>query len=181
MNDIYTQKGMSQEDATLVVNTMVKYMELFIDTMVAEELVLQVPGEDHRVESFKKRVMMFCSFACFGSLPFLGYVIIPTAFPDMGTDSLFITACVVTGVVLFIMGCVKSMFMCLLVSLWDGNPDAWRSMCYRCLCYRSVRGCHGRSRCQKREREELIVYFKSSYFYSACLDLGPFVRRRQQI
>jgi DNA damage-binding protein 1 len=53
---------------------------------------------------------MFCSFAAFGSFPLLGYVIIPASFPDLGKETLFATACIVTGVVLFIMGCVKSIF-----------------------------------------------------------------------
>jgi len=53
---------------------------------------------------------MFCAFAFFGSLPLLGYVIIPAAFPDLPEEALFTSACVVTGLVLFVMGCVKSMF-----------------------------------------------------------------------
>ena len=53
---------------------------------------------------------MFCSFATFGSLPLLGYVIFPALFPDLDADSLFATACIITGLVLFGMGCVKSIF-----------------------------------------------------------------------
>jgi DNA damage-binding protein 1 len=54
---------------------------------------------------------MFLSFAFFGSLPILGYVIFPKIFPDYNEKSLFIDACIVTGVVLFFMGCVKSYFL----------------------------------------------------------------------
>jgi len=110
MIDIYTGKGMTTEDASLVVTTMAKYKEFFVDVMMAEELELQVPEPNHRLASFKEGATMFCSFAAFGSLPLLGYVIIPTAFPTLGTDALFATACVVTGIVLFIFGCVKSIF-----------------------------------------------------------------------
>ena len=53
---------------------------------------------------------MFCSFAFFGSLPLLGYVLFPLSFPNMDDDALFISACVVTGVVLFFLGSVKSNF-----------------------------------------------------------------------
>jgi VIT1/CCC1 family predicted Fe2+/Mn2+ transporter len=53
---------------------------------------------------------MFCSFASFGALPILGYVIIPGLFPSVGEDVLFTAACVITGLVLFGMGCVKSIF-----------------------------------------------------------------------
>lgn len=60
---------------------------------------------------------MFCSFACFGAMPLLGYVVIPTAFPALGEESLFISACIVTGITLFFMGSVKSYF----------SPQHWMS------------------------------------------------------
>lgn len=110
MIDIYESRGMSREDATKVIETMAKYKDFFVDVMMAEELALQVPEEDHKVESMKEGVVMFCSFATFGTLPLLGYVIIPALFPTLGEEVLFTAACVVTGLVLFGMGCVKSMF-----------------------------------------------------------------------
>eukprot|EP00591_Stephanopyxis_turris_P011029 CAMPEP_0195514446 /NCGR_PEP_ID=MMETSP0794_2-20130614/5827_1 /TAXON_ID=515487 /ORGANISM="Stephanopyxis turris, Strain CCMP 815" /LENGTH=286 /DNA_ID=CAMNT_0040642695 /DNA_START=106 /DNA_END=966 /DNA_ORIENTATION=- len=110
MVDIYEERGMTRQDAEQVIQTMAKYKEFFVDVMMMEELHLQVPDDDHTMESFKEGVVMFCSFACFGALPLLGYVIIPSNFPDWSEDSLFRAACVVTGIVLFIMGCVKSFF-----------------------------------------------------------------------
>lgn len=53
---------------------------------------------------------MFLSFASFGAMPLLGYVIIPISFPELGNDSLFKAACIVTGFVLFFLGSVKSQF-----------------------------------------------------------------------
>mmetsp|Transcript_11651 Transcript_11651/g.24563 ORF Transcript_11651/g.24563 Transcript_11651/m.24563 type:complete len:279 (-) Transcript_11651:2657-3493(-) len=110
MIDIYVDRGMKHEDAKLVIETMAKYKDFFVDIMMTEELNLQVPEEDHKTESMKEGVVMFCSFASFGSLPLLGYVLIPLAFPNLGEEILFTTACVVTGMVLFLMGCVKSNF-----------------------------------------------------------------------
>lgn len=110
MEDIYVERGMEREDAKLVVRTMSKYKEFFVDVMMAEELELRVPEEDHVTESFKEGIVMFCSFATFGSFPLLGYVILPTYFSDLPPHALFMNACVVTGVVLFLMGCVKSNF-----------------------------------------------------------------------
>jgi hypothetical protein len=145
---------MSREDAASVIHTMAKYKDFFVDIMMAHELQLQVPEADHVQESFREGVVMFCSFAFFGAvstiqyiihtvfnyccgvlllyrymystkrsltltrisnirytqLPLLGYVIIPTSFPNLGEESLFISACVVTGVTLFLMGSVKSHF-----------------------------------------------------------------------
>lgn len=110
MIDIYESRGMTHEDAKFVIERMAKYKDFFIDVMMKEELQLQVPEDDHVMESFQEGIVMFCSFAVFGSFPLLGYVIIPTMFPNLGSDILFTAACVVTGIVLFAMGCVKSIF-----------------------------------------------------------------------
>ena len=110
MIDIYESRGMNREDATMVIQTMAKYKDFFVDIMMTEELALQVPDEDHKIEAMKEGVVMFCSFATFGSLPILGYVIFPVLFPTLDEDALFDAACVITGLVLFAMGCVKSIF-----------------------------------------------------------------------
>lgn len=110
MIEIYEERGMNRADATLVVKTMSKYKQFFVDVMMKEELELQVPESDHAIGSMKEGVAMFCSFAVFGSFPLVGYVIIPVSFPDLGEDILFKCACIVTGAVLFFMGCVKSLF-----------------------------------------------------------------------
>jgi DNA damage-binding protein 1 len=69
-----------------------------------------VPEEDHIQESMREGVVMFLSFATFGTMPLLGYVLIPMSFPELGYDMLFQAACVVTGCVLFLLGSVKSNF-----------------------------------------------------------------------
>ena len=68
---------MSHEDAELVITTMAKYKEFFVDIMMTQELDLQVPEEDHVKESLKEGVVMFCSFAFFG---FAVLMIIPIQF-----------------------------------------------------------------------------------------------------
>lgn len=110
MIEIYQSKGVSKTDAELVITTLAKYKSFFVDLMMAQELELQVPEEDHVKESIREGFVMFCSFAFFGSLPLLGYVIIPARFPSMSEESLFTCACVVTGCVLFLLGSVKSYF-----------------------------------------------------------------------
>ena len=80
---------MNLEDATVVIQTMAKYKDFFVDIMMTEELGLQVPEEGHKTESMKEGVVMFCSFASFGALPILRYVIIPGLFPNVGEDVLF--------------------------------------------------------------------------------------------
>jgi len=110
MIDIYEERGMNRADAKVVVETMAKYEQFFVDVMMKEELELQVPEDNHTLGSFKEGVIMFFSFAIFGTFPLLGYIIIPICFPNLGPESLFISACVVTWLVLFFMGCVKSLF-----------------------------------------------------------------------
>ena len=46
MVDIYMEKGMTREDATAIIDLMAKYQDLFIDTMMVDELGLRVPDED---------------------------------------------------------------------------------------------------------------------------------------
>mmetsp|Transcript_20512 Transcript_20512/g.44419 ORF Transcript_20512/g.44419 Transcript_20512/m.44419 type:complete len:278 (-) Transcript_20512:108-941(-) len=110
MVEIYENKGMTHQDAKLVIETMAKYKDFFIDIMMQQELDLQVPDDDHVIESVKEGVVMFMAFAFFGAMPLLGYVIFPSLFPNMDSEYLFLSACVVTGVVLFLMGCIKSFF-----------------------------------------------------------------------
>lgn len=45
MIDIYESRGMSPEDAKLVIETMAKYKDFFVDVMMQQELELQVSFE----------------------------------------------------------------------------------------------------------------------------------------
>jgi VIT1/CCC1 family predicted Fe2+/Mn2+ transporter len=111
MIDLYMEVGgMSHADAELCITTMAKYKEFFVNHMMNMELQLQVPVDDHVQESMKEGFVMFCSFSFFGTLPLLGYVLIPTLFPNANEFTLFISACCITGIVLFLMGSVKSFF-----------------------------------------------------------------------
>ncbi len=110
MIDIYEERGMDRADAEDVINKMAKYPDFFVDIMMAEELQLQVPDPDHLCDSMKEGLVMFSAFALFGAMPLLGYVVIPAVDPTLPEEVLFYAACGVTGLVLFIMGCVKSMF-----------------------------------------------------------------------
>jgi DNA damage-binding protein 1 len=54
MVEIYESRGMSKEDAELVIITMAKYKDFFVDVMMTQELELQVPDADHVQESFRE-------------------------------------------------------------------------------------------------------------------------------
>lgn len=110
MIDIYVKKGLTPEDAKIVIKTMAKYENFFVDIMMQQELELQVPEDDHVEQSMKEGFVMFCSFAFFGAAPLLGYTIIPWLFPHLDSSGLFRAACAVTALVLFLLGSIKSNF-----------------------------------------------------------------------
>eukprot|EP00752_Nemacystus_decipiens_P008012 g7159.t1 len=108
MVEIFEERGMSRQDAEDVIEKMAKYDDFFVNLMMNEELGLQVPtGEDDTV---KEGFVMFLSFAFFGAMPLLGYVIVPLIKPDSSPAVLFLVACLVTGASLFGMGAIKSQF-----------------------------------------------------------------------
>ncbi|CAM9160095.1 unnamed protein product [Discosporangium mesarthrocarpum] len=109
MVDIFVERGMSRQDAEDVIGKMAKYDDFFINLMMNEELGLQVPsgGDD---DTIKEGFIMFLSFATFGAMPLLGYVVVPFIYPELSINALFIVACAVTGASLFAMGAIKSQF-----------------------------------------------------------------------
>lgn len=113
MVDLYEQRGLPRDEAQVVVETMAKYREFFIDVMMAEELRLTVPSEDDN--PYKEGMVTCLSFLVFGALPLFSYVLFPLFAPDLTEESMFTLACVVTGLVLFLLGSFKSKFS---TNLW---------------------------------------------------------------
>jgi hypothetical protein len=54
MIEIYVNKGLTLEDATIVIETMAKYENFFVDIMMQQELELQVPDSNHVEQSMKE-------------------------------------------------------------------------------------------------------------------------------
>eukprot|EP00667_Euglena_gracilis_P026552 EG_transcript_32046 len=46
MIDLYVQKGVAPEDATVVIDTLMKYPKVFVDLMMVEELGIQMDDSD---------------------------------------------------------------------------------------------------------------------------------------
>jgi DNA damage-binding protein 1 len=106
MVDIFTQRGMTQEDAATVINIISKYDQFFVDLMMTEELGLQREIPTHS-EMALEGLIMFGAFFVFGSMPVLGYCIFPPIFPDMSDSDLFLVACIITGCAMFALGAFK--------------------------------------------------------------------------
>eukprot|EP00325_Prymnesiales_sp_UTEX-LB-985_P028947 CAMPEP_0174727850 /NCGR_PEP_ID=MMETSP1094-20130205/50595_1 /TAXON_ID=156173 /ORGANISM="Chrysochromulina brevifilum, Strain UTEX LB 985" /LENGTH=309 /DNA_ID=CAMNT_0015929679 /DNA_START=375 /DNA_END=1304 /DNA_ORIENTATION=- len=110
MVELFVARGMSREDAEVVIHKMAKYKDFFVDIMMTEELALPVPSEGDSIESLKDGATMLASFAFFGLLPIVAFVVAGATAPILDTTALFACACGLTMVVLFVLGAVKAKF-----------------------------------------------------------------------
>ena len=61
MVELFVARGMSREDAQVVIQRMAKYKDFFVDLMMTEELALPVPSETGTEDALKDGVAMFLS------------------------------------------------------------------------------------------------------------------------
>ena len=106
MVDLYVQKGCEREDAQVIVETMSKYKDFFINVMMAEELELQVPDPDDN--PWIDGGVTFLSFVFFGTIPLLAFAVFYNVPMSLGDQ--FLISCILTGLSLFGLGVVKSKF-----------------------------------------------------------------------
>jgi DNA damage-binding protein 1 len=106
MVDIYEEKGMKRMHAEVMLRIMAKYHDIFLDNMMLHELGMQVPDEDEN--PWKAGLVTFCSFVFFGLFPLLGYCIFAQYNLDLVT--LFSISCVLSAIMLFVLGVCKSRF-----------------------------------------------------------------------
>ncbi len=99
--ELYTDKGMTKKDAETIVSLISKNKSTWVDIMMVEEL-----GIIESTESpLKNAVVTFISFAVFGLIPILAYVLAyPIAFFRENT---FAVAIALTLLTLFTLGAVK--------------------------------------------------------------------------
>lgn len=106
MVEIYQERGMSPEDAELVVRVCAKYENLFVDMMLVDELGLEPPSEDDN--PWKDGAVTFASFCFFGFFPLAAYCIFGTV-GSLDSRALFAVSCVLTSIMLFVLGALKSL------------------------------------------------------------------------
>lgn len=108
MVEIYMAKGLSEEDATSIINTMAKYKDFFVDHMMVMELGLMPVDEDD--EAWKKGAVTFFSFLTFGSVPVLTYIIFRGVdFGDTDVDVTFLISIFSTLITIFMLGICQGM------------------------------------------------------------------------
>ncbi|MEK7131505.1 MAG: VIT1/CCC1 transporter family protein [Patescibacteria group bacterium] len=104
MAEIYAEKGIPKPDAMAIVDIMSKHEKAWVDIMMVEELGLV----EHRESPVKNALVTFSSFIFFGSIPVLIYLF--ARFIPFFAQRTFVTACVITGITLFILGTLKVYF-----------------------------------------------------------------------
>lgn len=109
MIELYEKKGISTEDAKLVVHTLAKYKEAFIDIMMIEELNLMPVDDDD--SPLMGGIVTFVSFMAFGVIPLLSYLVNLIPGLGMSADTVFYASCVLTVITLFLLGAVKATFV----------------------------------------------------------------------
>ncbi len=107
MVEIYMQRGMKEEDAKIIIDTMAKYENIFVDVMMVEELGLMPPDEEE--SSFMNGLVTFIAFSLFGFVPLIPYLIGRVA-KSGSDDTLFASACCLTAFTLFSLGAAKAKF-----------------------------------------------------------------------
>ncbi len=104
MIELYMEKGISETDSKTVVSIVSKYEKSWVDIMMVEKLGLIENGES----PVKSALTTFGSFVLFGSIPVLIYAV--AKFIPFVAEHTFFTACVLTGITLFILGTLKVVF-----------------------------------------------------------------------
>lgn len=105
MEEIFQQKGMNQRDASRVVQIMAKYGTYFVNTMMTQELDLELPGEIN--QAYLNGLVTFASFVVFGFMPLSVYIIFDHPVFHFSYYAMFTMSIAVTGVTMAVLGAVK--------------------------------------------------------------------------
>eukprot|EP00906_Rhabdomonas_costata_P032116 RCo045267 len=101
MVDLYINKGVSEQDASAMMDVMMKYPKVFVDLMMIDELGIQPDAGEDEWAPLKQGVIMFVSFITFGSVPLLAYL------ADLAPSAALLLSCGLTGACLFVLGYLK--------------------------------------------------------------------------
>ncbi|MEQ8926121.1 MAG: VIT1/CCC1 transporter family protein [Fulvivirga sp.] len=102
IRDIYEAKGFEGDLLDKVVEVIIKDKEVWVDTMMKEELELV---KDDKTP-FKTAFATFVSFNLIGIIPLISYLLAATV--NLNTDNLFLISCISTGFALMFVGYLKS-------------------------------------------------------------------------
>lgn len=100
--EVYKQKGLTEEDSKSIVEIISKNEKAWIDIMMVEELGIL----ENEESPIKNALVTFFSFAIFGFIPVLAYLIGIQI--DVIKNNVFAFDCILTGITLFILGAIKA-------------------------------------------------------------------------
>ncbi len=103
LEELYVEKGLTEEEAETVVGIFAAHPKLMVDTMMKEELGIMEDDES----PFLNGAVTFGSFVMFGFVPLLVFVVMRVT--DIELDGM-LWACVLTGMTLFGLGVTKGRF-----------------------------------------------------------------------
>jgi len=101
MEEIYISKGMDQQDAKIMCDTLSQHKDAWVDIMMIEELGIIVSDDN----PIKNGAITFASFVCTGLTPLLPYIVGAAAKTETG---LFAASICITAVILIVMGVTKT-------------------------------------------------------------------------
>jgi len=101
MVELYEGQGIKKKDAEIMVNTMAKYKEAWVDIMMVEELGIVKSKES----PLKNSLVTFGSFCIFGLIPLMAYLL--ASFIPILKENTFTVACYLTAFTLFLLGSAK--------------------------------------------------------------------------
>ena len=102
MQEFYVQKGVSEEDASRILEIFSKYTVFFVEHMMQVELGLLAPDEP----PWAKGAVTFVSFCLFGAVPLASSAAVAAA-PGVTDGVLFVTCALSTAAAIFLLGAVK--------------------------------------------------------------------------
>ncbi|KAL5265365.1 hypothetical protein ACHWQZ_G006188 [Mnemiopsis leidyi] len=103
MIEIFKAKGMTQEDAEIVIRTTAKYRDVFCNDMMIHELGLTPPDDDD--SPIKSGLVTFIAFIICGIVPLLVYMFVDVH--SSSGDTNFYISIGMTAAALFILGALK--------------------------------------------------------------------------
>lgn len=103
VKNIYIKRGFQANDAEALAALISNNKDMVVSMFLAERGIFKVA-----TSPIAKSLYTFFSFIFFGAIPLLTYLLVPY-FP-LARDHNFATACVLTGITLFVLGTIKVTF-----------------------------------------------------------------------